>query len=60
MAGVTVVYRTLVPNGLIQPESPRRRRRAYLPHINGEDTWQIVTVAGGRIISYTSMCHLAR
>jgi len=26
---------------------------AYLPHIDGEDTWQLVMVAGGRIISYT-------
>ena len=30
-------------------------RNAYLPHTdgNGEDTWQIVMVAGGRVISYT-------
>jgi hypothetical protein len=26
---------------------------AYLPHIDREDTWQLVTVAGSRIISYT-------
>jgi hypothetical protein len=32
-------------------------RNAYLPHVadstDGEDTWQIVTVADGRVISYT-------
>jgi hypothetical protein len=29
---------------------------AYLPHVadsGGEDTWQVVTVAGGRVTSYT-------
>jgi hypothetical protein len=30
-------------------------RDAYLPHIgpDGQDTWEVVTVAGGRVISYT-------
>ena len=31
-------------------------RNAYLPRVagsDGEDTWQVVTVAGGRVISYT-------
>ena len=31
-------------------------RNAYLPRVpgsGGEDTWQVVTVAGGRVISYT-------
>jgi hypothetical protein len=28
-------------------------RNAYLPRLDGEDTWQLVTVAGGRVISYT-------
>lgn len=28
-------------------------RNAYLPHLDGEDTWQVVTVAGGRVNSYT-------
>ena len=28
-------------------------RSAYLPHLDGEDTWQVVTVAGGRVNSYT-------
>jgi hypothetical protein len=28
-------------------------RNAYLPHLDGEDTWQVVTVAGGRVVSYT-------
>ena len=32
-------------------------RNAYLPHVagggHGEDTWQLVTVAGGRVTSYT-------
>jgi hypothetical protein len=31
-------------------------RNAYLPHVadsGGEDTWQVVTVAGSRVTSYT-------
>jgi hypothetical protein len=28
-------------------------RNAYLPHLDGEDTWQVVMVAGGRVNSYT-------
>jgi hypothetical protein len=28
-------------------------RNPYLPQVGGEDTWQAVTVAGGRVISYT-------
>jgi hypothetical protein len=28
-------------------------RNAYLPHLDGEDTWQLVTVASGRVTSYT-------
>jgi hypothetical protein len=30
-------------------------RNAYLPHIsgNGQDTWEIVTLGNGRVISYT-------
>jgi hypothetical protein len=26
---------------------------AYLPRLDGEDTWQLVTAAGGRVVSYT-------
>jgi hypothetical protein len=28
-------------------------RNAYLPHLDGEDTWQLVTVTAGRVVSYT-------
>jgi hypothetical protein len=28
-------------------------RNAYLPHLGDEDTWQLVTAAGGRVISDT-------
>ena len=28
-------------------------RNAYLPRLDGEDTWQVVTTAGGRVTSYT-------
>jgi hypothetical protein len=28
-------------------------RNAYLPHLGGADTWQLVTVANGRVASYT-------
>jgi len=28
-------------------------RDAYRPQVGGEDTWQVVTVVGGRVISYT-------
>ncbi len=30
-----------------------RARNAYLPHLDGEDTWQVVAAPGGRVSSYT-------